>query len=97
MKVFICGPVNKSNFEKTRRSFEEAEQELLNAGFSVVNPLKDINNPNKYMHDEVMKKDIGELISCDYITVLDGYITSEDCLLEISIANKCGIKQIAIR
>ena len=96
-KVYISGPISGHDFNHVKESFAKAEKELVKAGFEVINSVKDIIDTKGHTYSEYLRKDIVNLLSCDYICILDGYLNSEGCLLEISIANKCGIKQIAIR
>jgi len=90
MKVYISGPITGiNNFEKP---FQQAEDRLLLGGYSVVNPCT-LPHLHGKSWIEYMREDIDAMIRlrCDAIALLKGWEKSRGALLELLIAESCGM------
>lgn len=90
-KVFISGPMTGlPNYN--REAFDEAEEMLLKAGFTVVNPAK--FGIDGMTDADIARIDLNALLSCNYIYQLEGWTYSKGASAEWSIALWAGIKTV---
>ena len=90
-KVFISGPMTGlPNYN--REEFDKAEEMLLKAGFTVVNPAK--FGIDGMTDADIARIDLNALLSCNYIYQLEGWTYSKGASAEWSIALWAGIKTV---
>ncbi len=90
-KVYISGAIAHYDLEERRDAFLNAERYLSLKGFEPVNPFKN-GLPDEAHWREHMKADIGMLLQCSYIYMLDGWELSKGAKLELDVASSCGIE-----
>jgi hypothetical protein len=89
MKIYIAGPmtgIKDLNFPL----FHQAAAALRALNHIAVNPAE-INPDQTAAWIDCMKADIQELIECDAVAVLPGWINSKGARLEVEIATKLGM------
>ena len=91
-KVFISGPMTGLP-NLNRAAFDEAEQRLRRAGFSVFNPAKLDFDPG-WSDCDIAEIDLAALKRCNYIYQLDGWEKSKGASAEWLVAKWCGIKTV---
>lgn len=85
MKVYIAGKV--TNNPDYINQFAEAEEELKASGHTVLNPVK-----NKgFSYKDCIDMGLCELMKCDGIYMLDGWIGSSGARLEYLYALVTGM------
>lgn len=91
-KIFISGPMTGiENYNAN--AFIDAEEQLLAAGWDVVNPY--YNQVEKDApREEHMRADLKLLLECDTIYSLIGWHKSVGATVEFLAAKQCGMKQI---
>ena len=90
-KVFISGPMTGlPNYN--REAFDEAEEMLQNAGFTVVNPAK--FGIDDMTDADIARIDLNALLSCNYIYQLEGWSYSKGASAEWSVSLWAGIKTV---
>jgi hypothetical protein len=87
-KVYVCGPMSGIP-DFNRPAFNEAARLLRNQGYEVVNPAEFQQNGS---WEAMMKHAIAQLLTCDRISLLDGWNKSRGAKLEVHIAREVGIK-----
>ena len=97
--IYIAGPMSgysNGNFE----TFDAKEQQLLAAGWKVINPAqmdRDSNiNPNdmgEYDYEDCARRDIEVLVKCDAIYMLSGWQFSKGACWERALAKHLNIKR----
>lgn len=90
-KIYISGAIAHYDLEERKRIFSMVSSELRDKGFIPVNPF-DNGLPAEADWRKHMKVDMGLLIQCDYIYMLDGWELSKGAKLELDVASSCGIK-----
>jgi nucleoside 2-deoxyribosyltransferase len=97
--IYISGPMSNipnSNLE----AFDEAEKQLKQLGFNVLNPHKICEELNIRFfemgkipeYEDYLKEDIIQMLSkCDTVLVLPGWRGSKGSKLEIANAIACGL------
>lgn len=90
-KVYISGAIAHYDLEERRRAFDQAERYLALKGYEPVNPFKN-GLPDEAHWREHMRVDIGLLLDCDYIYMLQDWELSKGAKLELDVASSCGIK-----
>lgn len=95
MKVYISGPITGLPLETVYNNFTNAEVQLLEQGYEVVNPL---NNglPTNATWNEHMRADLKLLLDCDAIYMLDGWTNSKGAEIEFNLAFDLRINIIKI-
>lgn len=89
-KVFISGPMSGiKDFNKP--AFDQAEQWLTQAGYSVFNPAR-MHFDDSWTHEEIMRIDLAALSQCDYICMLCGWESSIGAMQEYRYAMATGIE-----
>lgn len=90
-KVYISGAIAHYDVEERKEVFFRASEKLKGMGFSPVNPFKN-GLPENAHWKEHMRVDIGLLLQCSYIYMLDGWELSKGAKLELDVASSCGIE-----
>lgn len=88
--VYIAGPMTGKpdlNFP----AFRKAAKELRSQGYLAVNPAELEPNQSATWQD-CMRKDIAELVKCEFIYLLPGWQESRGATTEMFIAQRLGIK-----
>lgn len=89
-KVFISGPMSGiKDFNKP--AFDNAEQWLTQAGYSVFNPAR-MHFDDAWTHEEIMAIDLAALSKCDYILMLPKWSYSKGAMQEYHYANSIGVE-----
>lgn len=92
MKIYISGPITGHDMKLVEGAFAHAENEIVNRGHSAVNPYElSKQMPEDSTWHDYMKNDIPELVKCDAIYMLPGWVYSSGCNLEYSIARTLGL------
>ncbi len=68
-KIYIAGKVTGLPMQEITNKFQIAQQELETKGFTGVNPLLLVNNPQAKWN-QAMKKCISELVNCNAVYLL---------------------------
>lgn len=92
MKVYIAGPMTglpDHNFP----AFFEAEEQIRADGHDVLNPARHGVVPILTWSD-YMRMGIQDLLRCDAIFMLPGWVGSKGASLELHIAQQLGMKTI---
>ena len=90
-KVYISGPMTglpNLNYE----AFHKKADVLRKQGYFVANPAEHFNGRQDLAREVYLKEDVKQLVSCDYITFLEGWKSSKGAVLEYLISLECGIK-----
>lgn len=84
-KIYISGPISGLPLETVYNNFTNAEVQLLEQGYEVVNPL---NNglPTTATWEEHMRADLRLLLDCDAIYMLEGWEKSRGARIEYALA-----------
>lgn len=84
-KIYISGPISGLPLETVYNNFTNAEVQLLEQGYEVVNPL---NNglPSNATWEEHMRADLKLLLDCDAIYMLEGWEKSRGARIEYALA-----------
>lgn len=83
-KIYICGKISGMAWGAARAKFEETEKMLVARGYEVVNPIKLCSPETDWK--KCMRKDIGELVKCDGIYIMNNWKKSNGARIEISVA-----------
>lgn len=87
--IYISIPISGYDLEE-RKEYAQRVESALSASYEVVNPLKN-GIPETEDWCVHMRKDISDLLTCDFIFMCSGHILSRGCRLELDIAKSCGI------
>lgn len=102
-KIYISGAIDSKEamqqsglsreawMELQRKRFGDAATMLWNMGWRAINPFAN-GVPATASWRVHMKVDIGLLLQCDAIYLLDGWGQSKGCKLELDIATTCGME-----
>lgn len=91
-KVYLSGSMtNNPDYEK---DFLEAQEAFENNGVEVVNPMYLDHKDSNYQN--IMRKDLFELLKCDFIYFVNDITKSKGAFLERVIASECGIMSVKI-
>jgi len=106
LKIYIAGPmsgVENWNFP----AFFEAERQLLELGYEVVNPAHNDGstyeealasaNTGKHSWDWYMRRDLAKLITCDAVCLLPEWKNSKDASLEVTVAKSLDMPLYILR
>lgn len=85
MKIYISGPISGLPLETVYNNFTNAEVQLLEQGYEVVNPLNNGLSTNATW-EEHMRVDLKLLMECDTIYLLKGYKDSKGAMIEYDLA-----------
>jgi len=93
--VYISGPMTGYK-DKNKQSFYEAEDFLRKLGFTdIINPAKLEQAKVDFSHADYMRRDLVELLKCEYIYLLPGWENSKGATAEKFVADTCNILEIA--
>ncbi len=88
MKIYIAGSITKDiNYKE---HFAKAEERLLAKGHAVINPVKNLG----FSYKEYIDMGLCELMRCDAIYLLNGYVESDGAMLEYGYAITTKMKII---
>lgn len=85
MRIYISGPITGRVIEDATEEFARAEEAIRAAGHEPVNPLKNGLDPKAEWIDH-MEADLWLLRDCDAIVMLPGWVASNGCRIEVSVA-----------
>ena len=85
MKIYISGAI--TNNENYREEFAKAEAKLLEEGHTVFNPVKN----DGFSYREYIDMGLCELMRCDAIYMLNGWMGSQGARLEFNYAHTVGM------
>lgn len=88
-RIYISLPISGYDLEE-RKGYAQRVESALSASYEVVNPLKN-GIPETEDWCIHMRKDISDLLTCDFIFMCSGHKLSRGCRLELDIAKSCGI------
>lgn len=92
MKIYISSPITGHDMVLVEGAFAKAERDIIDRGHTAVNPFKISQSmPEDSTWHDYMKKDIPELVVCDAIYMLPGWVYSSGCNLEYTIARTLGL------
>lgn len=94
-RIYLSGPMTGIpdwNFP----AFNAEASRLRGLGYDVVNPV-DINPDTATPYNECLRRDMLELMTCDTIAMLDGWMDSNGAHLEMHVAHRVGIKVVEAR
>lgn len=95
--VYIAGPITGIP-EKNLPAFEKAEQDLVDAGYAVLNPRTlEATAPPDATYQWFLRKALGMLLMADVVALLDGWEESNGARLEQYVALTCGMPCLPIR
>lgn len=92
--VYLSGPMTglpDLNFP----AFHAAADKLRSQGVQVVNPAE-LDHPSDATWPDYMRRDIAELVRCDWIALLPGWENSKGAHLEYTIATKLGMPALRL-
>lgn len=71
--------------------FNDAAARLRNAGYEVVNPAEMDGGSTSQSWEYYLKRDLPQLLSCDYVALLPGWERSRGARLEVQTAQAVGM------
>lgn len=77
-RVYISGPISGHSPAERRRAFKQAQLMLEAQGYDVFNPMEN-GLPAEATTHEHMKRDIENLLNCDYIYMMKRFTHSKGC------------------
>lgn len=104
-KVYLSGPITgmpNNNIQE----FKKYEEKFKNLNFEVINPhnlfsgdevellekcLEEKKITFEEYHSHFMRRDIAEMMNCDFIAVLDGWEKSKGANIEVYIARNINM------
>ena len=84
---YITGKITGERYEDCYVKFEQTENELIQQGYDVINPMKVITD-NNTPWIECMEKLIPELAKCTHVKVLPCSYASRGARIECAIAKE---------
>ena len=92
MRVYISGKITGN--PGYRSDFEQAESQLRDAGFDVMNPAREVYDAGfaEYPYDQIMAYCLELLEECDAIYMMASYKDSNGAKMELKHAKKIGLK-----
>ncbi len=90
-RVYVSGPMTglpDLNFP----AFAAMTANLRADGHTVTNPSE--INPDGGSWNDCMRRDIAALMDCDTVATLPGWLNSEGAVLEVTIAQRLGMKVV---
>ena len=101
IKIFISGQISGLPLDEAKAKFDQAENDAV-LSVLCISPSSEIEtiNPMKIVHDHelsweaYMKADIGELLKCNFIFMINNWQTSKGARIEHAIAIQLGLPVI---
>ena len=90
-RVYISGQISGRDIAERKEAFKAVERELAEMGLHPVNPFEN-GLPDEASWEEQMRKDLTDLMQCDYIYMMRGWEMSRGATLEHLAATMVGIK-----
>lgn len=76
--------------KNAKRNFEKASIQILQNGFTPINPIEEVPYVEGWTWEQYMLKDIEILFGCDSIYMLSNWVNSRGAKIEHAIAKECG-------
>ncbi len=92
MKIYISGKITGLDLRVAELYFETVEQNLLKAGHTPINPMKVLAYHPDHTWDTYMKEDLGVLLTCDAILMLENWQDSKGAKVEHEVARSMGLQ-----
>ena len=89
-KIYISGGISESDFEESQIMFDNAQHDLEQDGYKVVNPLNHV--PRSAIWEQRIVKHIELLFTCDAIYMLPNWKNSICAKIEHLIASERGME-----
>lgn len=96
MKLYLSGPITGKP-DGNRAAFSRAFVDLIAAGHNAVNPhligdelAREFGSINPEWAD-YMRSDIAELMTCDGVATLPGWVESRGACIEVHLAQALGM------
>ncbi len=96
MRIFISGQITGIPYRQVFKRFAKAKEKLLHSVtakhifMNVINPLD--STTERLSPQELMKKRIEDLMSCECLYSLNNCDNSQDAMLEREIAQQIGLE-----
>jgi hypothetical protein len=88
-RVYICGPMTGIP-DYNYPAFNECAEQLREIGFHVENPAKN-PVPDCGSYNGYMRMSIAQLVKCDQVVLLPGWINSKGAKIEVDLARALEI------
>lgn len=88
--IYISGPVDPNNMEKSRAKFSSVAHILIGLGHECINPMEN-SLPDNVEWSHRTRIDLGLLLFSDAIYMMKGWERSERCKLELAVATSIGL------
>ena len=93
-RVYISGPMTGIP-EYNYPAFFAAEEVLLRAGYDVENPAKN-PDPTPKTWENFMRMAVRQLMDCDGVVLLPGWLESKGALVEVNLAKMIGMRVVSL-
>lgn len=90
MKIYLSGKIS-GIVEEAKERFSDAQRELEEKGYSVINPMKIPHYHDNSWHS-YMREDVKALCDSDAIYMLSNWTDSKGAIIEHTIAMYLGLK-----
>jgi Domain of unknown function (DUF4406) len=94
MKLYVCGPMS-GHKDHNFPAFRAAAKELEAAGYEVVDPSTFDDNVGRSWAD-CLKRDLPEMLKCDGVALLLGWVGSRGANLEHRVATELGMPRLYV-
>ena len=94
MKCYISGKISGLSQEEAFEKFEKAEKEVESLGYKPVNPMKICPYNPDWEWEAYMEKDIGALLRCKSIYMLNDWGNSKGARCEYAISKELNLNVI---
>jgi hypothetical protein len=91
-KIYISGKITGLDYQETFENFERLENMLIERGYDVVNPMKLCPKNDSWDWVDYMKEDLGALMRCNAIFLMDNWKDSLGARCEYLVAKEMGLK-----
>lgn len=87
MKIYISLPITGHDIKDVEQRIRRAKEVLRDLGHEPVSPLDPaVNNDRSKPYGVLLGNDIAALLTCDAVLLLDGWMSSKGCRLEMEAA-----------
>jgi len=90
---YLCGPMSGIP-DFNYPAFEIAAKLLRSSGFTIISPHENFPPDGAESWENYMRTDIGSLVTCDGIILLDGWTKSRGAQLEAMLALNLGLRAL---